>query len=318
MAGRTVVGEFGSAELTDALPFLGKFRSRFTYCPNAASDNPHAPALLLCSWNFATQRQVDKYVRWYFERGFGCVLVMRPTAYHTYAFDPQKHLAPALLRFVEWAKVIQRRRRMVMHFFSGSCYLYIRMLKVLRDDFEEDIGQGQYGLPVAGESYAHIAQHIDGVVFDSTPIENKAANGANALAEVPGVPSLLWPLWWGALATWWYVLAGYFYPAEDRNVRHIIYTHAHTRACVFDWRLTHRFSELARLRSQSPGVHMPALLSLCLPCAVLSPHVERSLPQPRGPLPCVRNPKPQKPTQHNASSLLGLNRLAIVGRSDAH
>ena len=134
MAGRTVVGEFGSAELTDALPFLGKFRSRFTYCPNAASDDPHAPALLLCSWNFATQRQVDKYVRWYFERGFGCVLVMRPTAYHTYAFDPQKHLAPALLRFVEWAKVIQRRRRMVMHFFSGSCYLYIRMLKVLRDE----------------------------------------------------------------------------------------------------------------------------------------------------------------------------------------
>ena len=251
MAGRTVVGEFGSAELTDALPFLGKFRSRFTYCPNAASDNPHAPALLLCSWNFATQRQVDKYVRWYFERGFGCVLVMRPTAYHTYAFDPQKHLAPALLRFVEWAKVIQRRRRMVMHFFSGSCYLYIRMLKVLRDDFEEDIGQGQYGLPVAGESYAHIAQHIDGVVFDSTPIENKAANGANALAEVPGVPSLLWPLWWGALATWWYVLAGYFYPAEDRNVRHIIYTHAHTRACVFDWRLTHRFSLSLRVYARN-------------------------------------------------------------------
>ena len=101
------LGDFGSAELTDALPFLGKYRDRFVYCLNPSScsrTDPRAPALLLLAWNFATQRQVDKYVRWYFERGFGSALVMRPTAYHTYCFDPQKHVAPALLRFIEWAK----------------------------------------------------------------------------------------------------------------------------------------------------------------------------------------------------------------------
>jgi hypothetical protein len=147
------LGEFGSAELTNALPFLGKYRERFTYCvnPERSVDDPHAPALLLLAWNFAQQRQVDKYVRWYFERGFGSVLVLRPTAYHTYAFDPQKHVAPALLRFIEWAKTdpTQLRRKLVIHCFSGSCYLYIRMLKVLRDDFEDDVGQGDYGLAVS-------------------------------------------------------------------------------------------------------------------------------------------------------------------------
>lgn len=69
-----------------------------------------------------------------------------------------------------------------------------------------------------GERYAHIASHIDGVVFDSTPIQNRAINGANAMAAVPGVPSLLWPLWWGALALWWHVLAGYCYPPGYRDV----------------------------------------------------------------------------------------------------
>jgi hypothetical protein len=145
------LGDFGSAELTNALPFLGKYRERFTYCVNPESiDDPHAPALLLLAWNFAQQRQVDKYIRWYFERGFGSVLVMRPTAYHTYAFDPQKHVAPALLRFIEWAKTdpTQLRRKLVIHCFSGSCYLYIRMLKIMRDDFEDDVGQGDYGLAV--------------------------------------------------------------------------------------------------------------------------------------------------------------------------
>ena len=149
--GDATLGEFGSAEKTDALPFLGKYRNRFTYCVNpACTDDPQSPALLLLAWNFAKQRQVDKYVRWYFDRGFGSALVLRPTAYHTYAFDPQKHLAPALLRFVEWAKTdtTQLRRKVVLHCFSGSCYLYIRMLKVLRDDVEEDVGQANYGLSV--------------------------------------------------------------------------------------------------------------------------------------------------------------------------
>ena len=69
-----------------------------------------------------------------------------------------------------------------------------------------------------GERYAHIASHVDGVVFDSTPIQNRAINGANAMAAVPGVPSLLWPVWWGALATWWHLLAGYCYPPDYRDV----------------------------------------------------------------------------------------------------
>ena len=69
-----------------------------------------------------------------------------------------------------------------------------------------------------GERYAHIASLIDGVVFDSTPIQNRAINGANAMVAVPGVPSVLWPLWWGALALWWHVLAGYCYPPEYRDV----------------------------------------------------------------------------------------------------
>ena len=209
-------GEFGSAAATDALPFLGKFRRRFTFCPNPKQPEPDAPALLLVGFNGATQRILDGYLRWHFEAGFGCALVLRPTAYHTYAGEPHKQIAPALLRYVEWAKTKRGARRVVLHFFSGSVYLYIRMLKVLREDREEDVGQGDHGLPVAGQRFAHIAPLIDGVIFDSTPIENAARNGANAMANVSGVPALGYPLYWAALAAYWYLLWGYLYPAQDR------------------------------------------------------------------------------------------------------
>ena len=214
-------GAYGSRERTDELlPFLGKHRDRFMLCDNPNVTDPHAPALLLVGWNWGAQKQIDNYLKWYFENTeFGCALVLRATAFHTYTME-QKQLAPALLRFVEWAKThpSQQRRKVVLHFFSGSVYLYIRMLMVLREDHEEDVGQGKYGLPVGkGVRFAHIAPMVGGVVFDSTPIENDAANGANAFLVVPGFPKFLFPVYWTVLATYWYVFWGYLFPEQDRD-----------------------------------------------------------------------------------------------------
>jgi hypothetical protein len=216
------LGAYGDAAATQALPFLGKFRRKYVLCLNPATcDDPHAPAVLLVGWNWSQQKHLDSFVRLYFERGFGLVLVLRPTAYHTYVGDPHKHISPALLGFIELAKLTQRRRQLVLHFFSGSCYLYIRILKCMREDFEEDVGQARYGQRVRGQRYAHLASCVDGVIFDSTPIENDASNGANALTSLPGMPAmlgkLLWPLEWAVLAAYWYLLWGNMYAAHDRD-----------------------------------------------------------------------------------------------------
>ena len=127
-------GQYGSRERTDALPFLGKYRDRFMLCDNPNVTDPHAPAVRLCfslsfslsflsltchfldscsakhgvapqlllvGWNWGAQKQIDSYLRWCFENTeFGCALVLRATAFHTYTTQ-QKQLAPALLRFVE-------------------------------------------------------------------------------------------------------------------------------------------------------------------------------------------------------------------------
>ena len=219
------LGAYGNADATKALPFLGKFRRKFVLCPNPQKmDDPLAPALLLVGWNWSSQQHLDNFVKLYFERGFGLVLALRPTAYHTYVGDPHKHISPALLGFIEMAKVQQRRRQLVLHFFSGSCYLYIRLLKCLREDFEEDIGQERYGQVVRGARYAHLAGCVDAVIFDSTPIENDAANGANALSSLSNIPepvgTLLWSVEWCLLAAYWYLMWGNFYSAHDRDFYH--------------------------------------------------------------------------------------------------
>lgn len=239
------VGAHGDVGATQALPFLGKFRRKYLLCPNPKlQHDPQAPAVLLVGWNWAQQKHLDNFVQMYFDRGYGVVLVFRPTAYHTYVGDPHKHISPALLGFIELVKVQQRRRQLVLHFFSGSCYLYIRILKCLRDDFEEDVGQIQYGQDVRGKRYAHLASCVDCVIFDSTPIENDAANGANALASIPAVPSvlsaLLWPIEWAILAGYWYLLWGNLYSPHDRDfyqrmVSRLILLSCYGLPCALSW-----------------------------------------------------------------------------------
>ncbi|KNC52060.1 uncharacterized protein AMSG_00887 [Thecamonas trahens ATCC 50062] len=120
---------------------------------------------LLLGWNYSTRAQMGKYAAVYGRCGFGKRLLFTPTLPDTYGVDRACRIAHKTVAALAALVDDEPKTRAVIHVFSGSVYIYIRML---------------------------VKHAVAGVVFDSTPIDASAANGTNAVMEVSSLPRLAW------------------------------------------------------------------------------------------------------------------------------
>ena len=146
--------------------------------------------MVLLGWNGSTRAQVSKYEEVYRGFGFGSSLVFTPTVADTYGVDAACLIAHRVVgEIADWGEQQggegESKGGVVVHVFSGSVYIWIRML-VWAELF-----------------YPDVKDMIAGVVFDSTPIDASASNGTNAVLQVAGLPSVLYPPLYGLFWAYW-------------------------------------------------------------------------------------------------------------------